>query len=324
MAHAGIRAMSPPVGALVATAVRAWRLVPLTFALIGKPAAAAVDDARPRLEWHAPPECIRAAELSRAVTVELGRPAFAAPGAPGELVVRGHVERTQHGLYRAEFALERASGAVLGVRALTSDTSDCRSLDEATAVMLAIMLNVRREELQPEPSPWSYRLSAAGGATLGLVPGVGLEVTASGGPALPRVLGLDLELGVVFGRERPADEGTIRGRVGSARLAASPVLVAGAVELSLHTAAGAGAMEATAAGFPQTTKAIRPFMDLRAGVHLAVPISRPVWLGFGVDAGFLPIRPRFVVRNPDGTREELYEPRAVYGSLALSLSFRPL
>lgn len=299
------------------------RVIPLALTLLARPAAAAVDDALPELAWRAPPECIPTGALARAVAVELGRPAFAAPGAAGELVVRGRVDRIENGRYRVEVALERASGAVLGVRTLTSDTTDCRSLDEATAVMLAIMLNVGRETLEPEPSPWSFRLAAAGGATLGLVPGAGLEVTVSGGPALPRVVGLDLELGVTLGTERPAGEGTIRGRVATARLAVSPVIVTGAGELSFHAAAGAGAMEGTAAGFAQATSAVRAFLDLRAGVQLALPLSRPVWLGLGVDAGFLPIRPTFVVRNPDGTRDELYEPRLVYGALALSLSFRP-
>jgi len=310
------------LGVLLAVA-RASRLIAVALALLARSTNAWADDRLPELVWLAPPECIPTGELARAVAAELGRPAFAAPGAAGELVVRGRVERMQSGLYRVEVALERASGDVLGVRTLTSDTNQCRSLDEATAVMLAILLNVSREAPESEPSPWSYRLAAAGGAALGLVPGAGLEVAVSGGPALPRVLGLDLELGVVLGTERPAGEGTIRGRAGAARLAVSPVLVAGAVELSLHAAAGAGAMEGTAAGFAQATSAVKAFVDLRAGMALVVRLSRPVWLGLGVDAGFLPIRPTFVVRNPDGTRDELYEPRLVYGALALSLSFRP-
>ena len=105
---------------------------------LGSPALAAPAEEPPSLVWNAPPECIGEEQVRRTVTETLGRQAFAT-GPDAELVVRGLVERTTSRAYRVEVALERDSGETIGVRDLASDNHDCRSLDEAIAVMLAIM-----------------------------------------------------------------------------------------------------------------------------------------------------------------------------------------
>lgn len=288
---------------------------------------AAVDvavEARPSLDWRAPPECIRATELSRAVTSELGSPAFA-PGGRSDTVVHGRVVRTANGFYRVDVSLERVSGGVLGVRTLQGDNKDCRSLDEATAVMLAIMLNVSRAELdEPRPSPWSYELGLAAFGVVGLLPRPGGDVTLYGGPTLPGTLGFALELGADAAPRRPRDEGSVSAWSASARAAVSPVLVSGpGVELALRAAAGGGLMSVTTDGFSRVGSARRGFVDLRAGARLALRVGGSLWVGAGGDAGFLPLRPGFLLENADGTREELFRPSVLFGTFGLTLSFRP-
>ena len=118
-----------------------------------------------RLEWTAPAECIDGAALAAAVSGQLGRPAFA-DGGDTELVARGRVEKSDSGRHRAEVVLSTRGGERLGVRLLDSDNNDCHSLDEALAVMLAIILNVRRADvpaLAREAPPLPPRRRRAGG-----------------------------------------------------------------------------------------------------------------------------------------------------------------
>ncbi len=256
------------------------------------------------------------------MTDELGQPAFDTNGR--ELVVRGHVLRTETGAYRAEVTLARASGEPLGVRSLTSDDRACRSLDEALVVMLGIMLNVSREELAtPVASPWSMRLSLGGSVTVGRMPGPGAELSLSLGPTLPSVLGLDAELAVETGPSDTALEGSVRARAASVRLGVSPVLIAGTPELSVRAAAGGGVLEATAAGFDSAHEETLGMAEIRAGARLSVRIARPLWLEFMGDGGVFVLRPRFSVKNADGSREELFHPGPLFGALGLALAIRP-
>jgi hypothetical protein len=284
--------------------------------------AAPADPSVPRLEWRAPPECIGPNELDRLVTEELGRPAFA-PGAE-ELVVRGRVVRAASGIYDAEVELDRISGDALGVRRISSDNRDCRSLDDALVVMLGIMLNVGRAELSvTPPSPWSLRLAAGAAGTLGRMPGGGLEVAVGGGPTLPGVLGFEAEVAIELGPPREREEGRVEARALSGRLGLSPVLWSSGPELALHFAAGAGMLEATAFGFDLVTRRSRLTADVRAGLRLSLPMARPLWLELTGDGGALLVSPRFFVRNSDGSREELYRSGPAFGVLGLSLAFRP-
>ncbi len=284
--------------------------------------AAASDPSVPRLEWRAPRPCIGARELDRLVSLELGRAAFDASA--DELVVRGRVVQRASGHYDAYVELARASGESLGVRRISSDNHDCRSLDDALAVMLGIMLNVGRAELAASPpSPWSLRLAAGGFGTLGVMPGPGLEVQVSGGPTLPGVVGFEAEVGLELGPSRPAAEGTVEARALSGRLGVSPVLWSRGAELALRLAGGAGIVEATAAGFESTAARARPRAEVRAGLRLSLPIARPLWLELAGDGGALLVRPRFFVMNPDGSRQELFRPGPAFGTFGLSLAFRP-
>lgn len=286
------------------------------------PARAETDPSTPRLEWRAPPECIRARELDHLVTTELGRSAF--DPTARELVVRGRVTLSPNGTYRTDVELLRASGDVLGVRRIDSDNRQCRSLDEALAVMLAIMLNVNREERAHEaPSRVTWRAAVGGFVSLGRMPGAGLEVLASGGPVWRGVTSFDAELGLELGPSRSVAEGSVEARAGTVRLGLSPVLFGGTPELSLRLGGGAGLLEATAAGFDRVTRRVRPTAEGRVGLRLAFPVARPLLLEIAADFGVMPLRPSFSVVNAGGSREELFRPALVFGTLGLSLAFRP-
>jgi hypothetical protein len=289
---------------------------------VGSVDAAAVD-ARPSLDWRAPAECIRATELSRAVAAELRRPAFA-PTGQSETVVYGRVVRTADGFYRVDVSLERVQGGVLGTRTLKGDNRDCRSLDEATAIMLAIMLNVSREQIAEAESPWSYDAGLTASGIVGLLPRLGGELSAHVGPSLPGAIGFAVEFGLAMAPRDARAEGFVRAWAATGRAAVSPVLVKGAnVELALHAAAGGGVLSATGDGFARVASARRAIVDLRAGGRLGVQLGGDVWLGAGGDLGFLPLRPRYLVQNQNGVMDELFRPSLLIGTFGVTLSFRP-
>ena len=282
-----------------------------------------------RLEWTAPAECIDGVTLSAAVSGQLGRPAFA-PDLDAELVARGRVEKSGSGRHRAEIALATRGGESLGVRALESDNNDCRSLDEALAVTLAIVLNVHRADVPalaraaPPPAPrWRPRVGAGAGVVFGLLPEPGIEAIVSAG----LMRGGRLEPGVDFAWARAGDaaaaEGRIQVQAATARLAIAPVLFGGPrVDLRGRLSAGAGPMWARASGFAQVFSQTRLVVDGRIGLQVGLRVAGPLWIQIGGEVGWVPIRPVFAVRNADGSVETLFEPHAVMATAGVGLALR--
>ncbi|MBL8954508.1 MAG: hypothetical protein JNK82_27260, partial [Myxococcaceae bacterium] len=146
--------------------------------------------------WSAPEECIGAESLAQKVSLRLGRPAFVARD-EAELVLIGDVSREATGRYRAHFELKTSTGNAVGTREVGSEGDDCRTLDDAAAVVISVMLNVRRTDLEPalpeeppapapepaKPSAWETRFAAGGGLSLGLLPAPAPRFVVSGGAA---------------------------------------------------------------------------------------------------------------------------------------------
>jgi hypothetical protein len=297
-------------------------------AAAGTPPAA--DAPSVRLEWTAPGECIDGGALAAAVSGQLGRPAFA-PDLDAELVARGRVAKSESGRHRAEVVLSTRGGEPLGARTLESDNLDCRSLDEALAVMLAMILNVRRADVpalarEPPPPPpprWRPRAGAGAGVVLGLLPVPGIEAAASAGLMRGGRLEPGIDLAWAFAGEASAAEGRIQVQAASARFAIAPVLYGRPrADLRLRLSAGAGPMWASASGFAEVFSQTRLHADGRAGLQVGVRIAGPVWAQLAGEIGWLPVRPTFAVRNADGTLETLFEPRSVIATVGMALAVR--
>jgi hypothetical protein len=295
-------------------------------------ATPATDVPSVRLEWTAPAECIDGDALAAAVSGQLGRPAFA-PDLDAELVARGRVEKRDRGRHRAEIALATRGGEPLGVRALESDNNDCRSLDEALAVTLAIVLNVHRADVPalareaPPPPPsaprWRPRAGAGAGVVFGLLPGPGIEAVVSAGLMRGGRLEPGIDLAWDFAGDAAAAEGRIHVQAASARLAIAPVLLGRPrVDLRLRVSAGAGPMWASASGFAEVFTQTRLVADGRIGLQVGLRAAGPLWIQVGGEVGWLPIRPAFDVRNADGTVETLFKPQPVMGTVGVGLALR--
>jgi hypothetical protein len=298
----------------------------ITLAIAAPASAQESEFPTARLEWRAPRECIPAAELRAAVTTRMERAAFGEEEIEdAELIVRGRVSRSGD-RYGASIVLSTRDGEPLGERSLESDSEDCRSLDDALAVMLSILLNVRREDLPVRAAPpvsWTFHARAGAGAIVGFLPEPGLEAIVGAGAILPGAISLELELAYFYGDRVRAMEGEMRAQGGSARVVVAPILYYGEpFELALRLAVGAGPMWARGYGFHRDLSAVRFFLEVRAGVRASVRVAGPFFVGIAADLGIIPVRPTFVVSNGDGRTMSLFEPTLFLGSFFLELGLR--
>lgn len=104
------------------------------------------------LSYEASAGCIERAELEAAVSTQLGRPVF---GDGGEIAVNVVVRR-EGDEWAVSVELARSDGTALGSRRLRQRGEDCRGLDGAIALVLALLLDAGDEEIvveAPEPPP---------------------------------------------------------------------------------------------------------------------------------------------------------------------------
>ena len=105
------------------------------------------------LVWEGGPSgshCIDGQELGAAVESRLGRKLFA-PKGQADVHVRGVVTQAE-GQWLVRITLTSAAGEPMGERDLESASSDCSSLDDSLALVLAVMLDIPKTRI-PAPAP---------------------------------------------------------------------------------------------------------------------------------------------------------------------------
>ncbi len=179
--------------------------------------AQAAERARAALEWHAPPDtgCLDAPGLEKAVEERLHRTVFVS-GADADLKVSVSVGAAP-GAWSAEVDLADAKGRSLGHRQLTTRASHCSALDDSLALVVALMVDLRREDVTPPPpepvrppptpiqlprntvaprEPWHAALFVLGRGSVGVLPGIGrgLALAAEIRPPGSWIVGLGVTL----------------------------------------------------------------------------------------------------------------------------------
>jgi hypothetical protein len=258
------------------------------------------DPPRASLAWSAPEGCISAPQLAAAVSSRLGRPAFVAPH-DAELRLVGRLERADR--VRATLVLETAAGDVVGRRELAG--SSCEAVADSVAVVLAIMLNVRRADLPPPraaPFVFEGRTSLSAGLALGILPRPGLETSASLTLGARGVSDLGVELAWLWTEPMAIAGGEIAINGVSARLAVHVAIVRTAeLELAVRLAVGGGPMWGDIRGIEvDRDRPVSSFVEVRAGLRFAVRVAGPLWWHANAEIGALPVRSRFEVRTTAG------------------------
>jgi hypothetical protein len=161
--------------------------------LITARSADAAERARAVLDWRSSADagCLEAPSLVRAVEERLHRTVFVPQQA--DLKVSVAIRGTA-GDWSADILLADTQGHGLGHRQLTTRAEHCSALDDSLALVVALMVDVRREDVRPPPvepasraetpirlprttvaprEPWHAALFVLGRASLGELPGVG-------------------------------------------------------------------------------------------------------------------------------------------------------
>ncbi|HMI91522.1 MAG TPA: hypothetical protein VK509_09180 [Polyangiales bacterium] len=132
--------------------MEARRSVPHAFALAAwaiacvLPAAAQAEGLPVALHWTRAPgaeQCIGPTELAQRIEARLGRAVFE-PAGTAEFALEGHIQPLADGGFTVLLALNDAAGQQLGVRELSSLTRECRSLDDAITLVIAVTLYPER------------------------------------------------------------------------------------------------------------------------------------------------------------------------------------
>lgn len=287
--------------------------------------------------------CMDERALIRAVEARLGRVAFAEDA---QLVIDGRIEARPGGGFRAEIVLHDGE-SVVGRRVLETARSQCRSLDDSLAVMVALLVEVGREVVhvvvptvehddEPLGSQSEPREDASPRPT-GEAPGVGMGLGALGTiDAIPGIAGffhgafelrwlpLTLRLEAGFAPDSSfavADERTVRFSMGWGGL--SGCLDAVVLDLlGLGGCAGlrAGAIFGSGLGFHVDEQGTMPWVALTVAGRARLFVFEDVLafeLSLGVDVPLF--RDHFVVQVSGEHVRSVHTPPVVAPYLGISV-----
>lgn len=305
------------------------------------------------LEWTRAPGaegCIDAAAIVEAVERALGAPAFSA-GELGRTIEVAITPRAAGG-FDARIAVRGADGEALGARRLRSNDADCRELDRALTLFLAVLIDptsalaggasdpppppapaevpppAPAPPLEPPPEPERADvgpalepLGALGvEGVWGLLPGVAFGPRIAVGLSLDRWIALEASA-VVFPESAAPDVSggsAVLRAVGGALSACAGGEPTGWLRLDACAHTRMLALIAEGSGFPLNDPAVArpevaPGLELRAA--LRGPLFGRLTVGFWVPV----VRDDFYVELPDGARRSVHRAFPVAGALSLEI-----
>lgn len=118
----------------------------LAACALAYPASARAEGLPVALHWTRAPgaeSCIGPTELAQRIESRLGRALFE-PAGTAEFALEGHIQALPDGGFTVLLALNDAHGQQLGVRDLSSKAPDCRALDDAITLVIAVTLYPER------------------------------------------------------------------------------------------------------------------------------------------------------------------------------------
>ncbi len=305
---------------------------------------------RAELEWRRAPgaaHCMDAASLRKAVESRLGRRVFVSRD-QADVVVRGRLEPSARGQgWTAELTLQSAAGQPMGKRTLNTRADDCSALDASLALIVALMIDIPREELPPPPAkstpppptprttpiqvpretpaprrPWGFEGDVRATLGLGLMPGVALGVGVGVAVQPPGFWFTELD-GELWATRRASSP---EGRSGSDFSLASVALYLcplslGYSRLRVQGCVGqrVGRLVAQGFGFDRDQREPRVVYNPGMRARLSARLVGPLVLGAGVGVEVPLTRDRFVATRADGTVQELYRMAPVAGTAEIVL-----
>jgi hypothetical protein len=306
--------------------------------------ASADTEQRHVLRWTRAPgaeTCIDAPALSAAVDARLGRSVFATTSEQA-ISIEGHVRPIENGWHVA-FSVRAPDGSLLGQRELEQATSDCRALDNALVLVVALIVDPdaamseppappppvkpvpppEPEPVTPPPPPPAPATPWRLGASLSLLGAELLLPGASIGGALGvRIDPPTLPAFVLRGTLWREDEKVDGARGGRFRLITAGVamcpsvwrlLVCGGAELGRMAGEGFGFDRSQRSAAIVAYATVEPQLRVDLTSRLAVTAAIGLWIPL--------VRPRFVF-DQAGTPVLVYQPSVAAGVGQAGLTVR--
>jgi hypothetical protein len=296
--------------------------------------------------------CVDADELDRAVTARLQRAAFTkAP--PVELRLELTLEKRKSRGFVAVVLLADAKGRELGRRELETRATNCSSLDDSLALVVALLVDspeaqqeaqaqrilaTKSVEVTPAPTPAltappkprplaipddtpprreSYRLDIAGSfrGVVGEVPGVALGGELFVALRPPRFIELRVR-GALF----PADQTVGSQRGGRFSLAEFALELCplehelGDLRFSGCVGQSVGRVRSEGFGFARNARSDAVVIALGAGVSAHYPVAAPIFVLAGLGISAPIEQNTYVSRASDGSTQRVFRASVVTGS----------
>ena len=279
--------------------------------------------------------CIDGRELAPKVEATLGRPVSLrtaeAAGAQGlglDGVLQGQVQPRLDGRgWIAVVEVHRANSATLR-REVTLEAPDCRQLDEAIVLVVALMAEAAQPGRSPPhlPSPPARPLIALGpdiAVLIGMLPRVTLGLGLAGEFALPR-----LWQAAVWAHAWPTSQVVADGAGGriSAWTAGAALCLGTPSEggLAVMGCAGASAGAISSSGIelddPRTN--VRPYVQGQSTVGMRIRVGGPVFVRIELGVAVPSSRDSYRFTGADGTVHEVFHSAAVIPLGRIGFEFR--
>jgi hypothetical protein len=312
------------------------------------PAAAQAPGARATLDWRRSPGaegCIDGADLEELVEAQLGRSVF---GEGGELVVEAHIEpvASPRG-WRVTIDAKRPDGELLGTREFSRVAGDCRELDRAVALVIALTIDpnaslapatsspaplpvpvVPRSRPRaaavtaPAPAPqaagWRVGGSLGTLATVGLLPAPSVALAATLVLDPPRLPAIEIDASTWLERDEVSGAGGAHVDLDAAGVAMCPAIVVRPLVLGGCGGLQLGRMRADGFGFARNQARSETVIQVRLGLRVEQPLLRPLSLRLSLGAAIPLIRPSFYV-DEGLDRREVFQPAPVAGVAGVDL-----
>jgi hypothetical protein len=306
--------------------------------------ASASDDepVRYAIHWEAPDTCTGQRDMQKQVEARLGREA--GEGTP-ELLVVAHVTREPSG-FVAELSLRTAAGDLVGTRRVHSTGGTCASLDVPASVIVAMMVNIRRKELDlyvppvaPQPpappvstpaspapippaataSAWRPEVGILGDAWFGIYPAVAAGATGRLGIVHASGIAVAIEASMWGGAPAGATAG---GRIDSwgahAALSARWILRFRILDVAPRVAFYGGVAEVSASGYDVNESSSRAFFAAGAGLEIGHQVG-PLHLFVLPEADLPLLWDRLDVRTPAGAVATAYDASHIAARFSLGV-----
>ncbi|HEX3772416.1 MAG TPA: hypothetical protein VHV30_16175 [Polyangiaceae bacterium] len=272
-------------------------------------------------------ECIDGRELASRVEGVVGREVFA-PGGGSATAVDGTVGPAPGGGWEAVVDAKN-DGAVVMRRQVTVSGADCRRLDEAVVLVVALMVDSAESlpvviNLPATPKPISEAVGLGVAVSPGMLPGAGVSIGFAGAIAIPPVWPITL-----WTRTWPtaltvgaSDQG---GRVGAWTVGAA-VCPLWADEHLWGAAAciggSGGAVSSSGVNLDIPASKTLGYAEVDGRVDLRLRLAGPVFFGVELGAGVPVARYRYRYMQADGTLVDLFRTAAVIPQVGARVEVR--